>query len=375
MLKLLAGLLLWSLPLTAALAADRAPPCTGTLVYFGTSAGEGGPGVLGARLDEQTGRLCALGSMAAANHSSWMTKHPEKPVLYVTRQASGVQDHSVFAFSVDPRSGALTLINSTSTGGAGPTHLSVDASSGTLFAAHWNSGHVSAVPIRDDGGLGAPTSVQASAHPTGSRTHAVRRVPGAPFVLATEFGHHQVLVYRFDSGSRSLTPSEPAFTATPPGSGPRHFAFHPNGRYVYLLNELSSEVVVYGWDAASGVLQAQQTTLTLGPGYDGKKHAAAIVISPDGRHLYLSNRGEDVIVAYAVDASTGRLTEADRIASGGQSPRDFALAPSGRWVVVANQESSTVNVLARDPQTGRLSATTHALSTRSPVVVTFVPGN
>jgi len=369
---ILAALFLWALAATSA-AAGPAPACSGTLVYFGSFAEGPGPGIVGARLDEWTGRLCPLGRVAEIEQPTWMTMHPGKPVLYATRQVAGVEGPGAFAYSVDPVTGALRLINSASSGGAAPTYLSADARSNTLFAAHWESGHVAALPIREDGGLEAPVSIQGeeAAGRLRPRSHAVERDPSGRFVVAAEFGLDRLLVYRFDPRTRALTPVESSKVQLPPASGPRHFVFHPNGKLFYLLNERSSEVQVYRWDAGAGTLQLEQTAPVYPAGYQGRRHGAAIVVTPDGRHLYVSDRGEDVMVAYAVDRSTGRLSEVQRVASGGRTPRDFALSPSGRWILVANQASDAVSIFARDPRTGRLTDTGRTLETSGPVVVTF----
>jgi 6-phosphogluconolactonase len=371
MLKVLASLILWGFAATSAAAA--AAPCSGPLVYFGSFAEGPGPGIVGARLDERSGRLCPLGRVAEIEQPTWMTMHPAMPVLYATRQVAGVDGPGAAAYRVDLDTGALHPINAVSSGGAEPTYLSVDAGSRTLFAAHWGSGHVSALPIREDGGLGAPVSVQGEQASAGGRprTHQIEREPSGRFVIAAEFGLDRMLIYRFDPRARTLTPAEPARVQLPPASGPRHFVFHPERRRLYLLNERTSEIHLYRWDADAVSLRLEQQISTLGPGYTGKKHAAGIAITPDGRFLYVSNRGEDVIVAYAVDAATGRVSEVQRIASGGRDPRDFALSPSGRWVLVANQTSGAINVFARNPATGRLTNTGQAMAAVQPVVVTF----
>jgi 6-phosphogluconolactonase len=331
-------------------------------------------GVYGARLDQRTGRLCPLGRSAEIEQATWMTMHPEMPVLYSTRQAGGVHDPAVFAYGVDLATGALRPINAAASGGAGATYIAADGRSRTLFAAHWESGHVSALPILADGGLAPAVSIQGNEGSVQARprTHAVELDPSRRFAFAAEFGLDRLLIYRFDARTRRLTPAQPAFEPLPTGSGPRHFVFHRNGKFLYLLNEITSEVRVYRWNAHAASLQLEQAISTLAPGYEGSKKAAGIVITPDARHLYVSNRGEDTIVAYAVDPASGRLSEMQRIASGGKVPRDFALDPGGRWILVANQDSNSVNVFARDPTTGKLTPTGEAMTAPRPVVVTFV---
>jgi 6-phosphogluconolactonase len=371
MLRIIAALLLWAVAAASAAAQSAPSPCSGGLVYFGSTAQAPEQGVYGARFDARTGRLCPLGRSATVNQATWMTPHPTMPVLYATSQAAGVSDPSVFAYRVDAATGALSPINAAASAGAGPTHISVDGPSSTLFAAHWNSGHVSAMPVRADGGLEPATSVQAGEASTRtSRAHAVELDPSRRFAVAAEFGLDRLRLFRFDPRTRRLTPSQAV--SLPEGSGPRHFVFHRNGKLFYLLNEITSEVRVYRWDAAAGALQLEQAVPTLPPGFQGSNKSAGIVITPDARHLYVSNRGEDAIVAYAVDPASGRLSEVQRIGSGGKVPRDFALDPTGRWMLVANQDSDTVAVFARDPATGKLTSTGQGMATPRPVVVTFI---
>lgn len=356
----------------APLPALAQPPCKGTLVYFGSFAPptEASPGIVGARLDERTGKLCTLGRVADIEQPTWLAIDAAKPVLYATRQVAGPTDPAAFAYAINPRTGALTPINSAPTGGAEPTHLSVDASSRTLFAAHWGTGHVSALPLRADGGVEAPVSIEvAGGGPPRPRAHAVTRDPAGDFVVAAEYGLSRLLVYRFDAAGRRLSPADGV--QLPAGSGPRHFVFGPGGKRLYLLSENSAEVRAFDWDPATGALVLRQTLATSAPGYEGRKRSAAIVMSKDGRYLYVSNRSEDVIVGYAVDPATGLLTERQRIAAGGKDPRDFALSPNGRWVLVANQASDAIDVFARDPKTGALSKTETTLRTSQPVTVTF----
>jgi 6-phosphogluconolactonase len=376
LLAILAGLALWS-PAATAGAAPRPPadpvPCTGQLVYLGSVAEAPAGGVYAARFDEKAGRLCSLGRSAQVALPTWMTMHPTLPVLYVTNEAAGAGDPGVLAYTVDRATGALAPRGAASSAGAGPTYLSIAARSRTLFAAHWNSGHVSAMPMSRDGTVGPPVSVrqEAGGERPQRRTHQVELDPSGRFVLATEFGLDRLLIYRFDPAARTLTPAEPPSIQLPPRSGPRHFVFHPNGRLFYLLDQRSSEVRLYRWKAAAGALTLEQTVPTTLPAFQATNQAAGIVITPDGRNLYVSNRGEDVLVVYAVAASTGRLREVQRIASDGKTPRDFSLSPNGRWVLVANQDSGAVTIFARDRRSGRLTSTGRTMTMPKPVVVVF----
>jgi 6-phosphogluconolactonase len=192
-------------------------------------------------------------------------------------------------------------------------------------------------------------------------------------VLVPDLGLDELLVYRFDSKTGSLTPNNPAFAKVSPGSGPRHFAAAPSGRFVYLVNEMSSAVTVFAYDAASGRLHELQTISTLPQGFKGENTTAEIAVDAAGKFVYVSNRGDDSLAVFAIDPHDGKLSLVARTPTGGKTPRHFTLDPTGKWLFAENQDSGTINIFAVDPATGRLTATTHSLKVPSPVCVIFVP--
>jgi len=194
-------------------------------------------------------------------------------------------------------------------------------------------------------------------------------------VLTADLGLDELLVYRFDPKNGALTPNDPAFVKVSPGSGPRHFAIAPSGKFVYLVNELSSTVTVFGYSAGSGTLQEQQTISTLPTDFKGENTTAEIEVDAKGKFLYASNRGDDSIAVFAVDPKTGKLTFVERVPTGGKTPRHFALDPTGKWLFAANQESNSITLFRVNPDTGKLTATSQALQVATPVCVIFVTGN
>ena len=356
------------------------------LVYFGTHtttaaqlpAGQPlpDPGIYGAWFDPDSGRFTALGRVVDLTAPTWLSGDTNRPILYsVVTGSAGSQN--LVALAVDPKTGALIELNRGTSGGGDATYLFIDAKSQSLLTANYATGQVSAVALTSDGRLGAMASIQSetgtgpSPRQTAPHAHSVVLDPSGRYALAADLGADKVFVYRFDPATRGLTPAATPFEATPPGTGPRHLAFHPNGRYVYLVSELSAEVRTYGWDAATGQLQLVQTLSLAAPGYDGKKSGGEIAVSDDGRFLYVSERGESQILVYAIDAGTGQLKEIQRLASAGVQPWQFSFDPSRKWFLVANETSNAITVFKVDPHTGLLTLTAETLTVPRPVTVTF----
>ncbi|WP_222871768.1 lactonase family protein [Nonomuraea sp. PA05] len=343
------------------------------LLYIGTWRGTQ---VNGARFDAGDATLTSLGVVAQVN-SSWQAKHPSKPVLYV---GSGDAGGTVSAFTIDRTSGALALIGKVTTDSAGTagglSYLGVDRPSGTVLAANFAAGLTAALPIRRDGGLGSPASIVVDTgsgpHPrqAGPHPHHVVVDPTGRYALVADFGADRVFAYRFDRATRVLTPGPVAY-AVNPGSGPRRLCFHPNGRTLYLLNELTADLQVLGWNPRNGEITPVQSLSTDSPEYTGTRSGAEMGMSRDGRFVYTSNRGEHTIVVFAADRRTGRLTLVQRVPCGGTSPWSFTIHRSNRWMFVANQVSSTVNLFRLDPRSGRLTSTETSMAVPNPDCVTF----
>jgi 6-phosphogluconolactonase len=361
------------------------------LVYIGTfrfgpptqaeQAASTQQGIYGARLDVKTGHLSPLGLVMELKRSSWLVTHPTLPIVYSVAQStegSPDSDAEVLSLAVNQASGALRQINKVDANGRDATHMALDNASKTLFVANHGTGSVSVLPLLADGSLGTmksqrtdygsgPTPRQKSA-----AAHGVAVDPTHHYVAIADFGADRVFVYRFDPATRTLTPAATPFEQLPPGSGPRRVLFHPDGRFLYLANELTGEICWYRWDSHRGQLQRVQELSPYASDYSGQKSAAEIAISRDGRYFYLSLRGDqEALITYSIDKTSGALTEIQRISPPGKVPWSFAIDPTGHWMLVADQGSNSVAVLAIDSNTGKLSTTDQSVSIPNPVTVTF----
>jgi 6-phosphogluconolactonase len=346
------------------------------LVYIGTQDAQ----IRALRLDSSSGKLTVIGTVAQGPKSTWVAAHPQLPVLYGVDD-DNAREGSVTAYAVNRETGALDKMNEVASGGRGTTNLWLDRSSMTLFAANYASGSVSSVALDANGSLGArvstiaetgsgPNRRQASAH-----AHSAVVDPSGRYVLVPDLGADRVFIYGFDRATHALladTRRDPPPFVAPMGSGPRHIVFGSTGQFVYLLTELSAEVMVLHWDAASGQLTRVQSLPVSRPGFDGVKSGAEIALSQDGRFVYVEDRGENAIVVYRVNAQTGELTEIQRLASGGDRPWGFGIDSSGKWLLVANQRSGSVDVFSIDPVSGRIAATGESVAMPAPVSVAFI---
>lgn len=349
------------------------------LVYFGSRGSGAGQGVFAAWFDARTGRLAPLGLVAEVDRPTWLLASPQMSSLYSVSEVAddGRSEPSVISFAVDRATGGLHQINKVGSGGGEPTHLALDRKSQTLFVANYGDGRVSAIPIRAGGALGPATSVLADVgsgpnpRQIGPHAHCVILAPGGRYLLAADLGADRVFLYRFDAANHKLTPADPSFEAVPPGSGPRHLAFHPNGSFAYLVTELTRQLRAYRWDQHHGGLRLLQTLSIASPSFSGTSNPAEIAVAADGRHLYVSNRGEDVIIVYSVNAKTGTLKEVQRVSSQGRTPWSFAIDPSGHWMLVADTDSNVVAAFKVDPRSGRLVATRETLQVPKPDNIVF----
>ena len=360
------------------------------LVYFGTHtvtaaqvpAGQPvpDPGVYDAWFDPDSGRFTALGRVIELTAPTWLTADAKRPILYTVASvpAGAAGADNLVSLSGDAKTGRLSVLNRATSGGGDPTYLTIDPASQSLLTANYASGQVSAVALKADGGLGSVASIQSdtgtgpSPRQASPHAHSVVLDPSGHYALAADLGADRVFVYRFDAATRQLAPATTPFEATPAGSGPRHLAFHPNGRFVFLVSELSAELRSYSWDAGAGRLQPVQTVPLAAADFQGKKSGGEIAVSDDGRFVYVSERGENQIVVYAVDATTGQLSQVQRVAAQGNSPWSFAFDPSRRWLLLADEASSTIVAFKVDPKTGQLAPSAETLSVPHPTSVAFL---
>jgi 6-phosphogluconolactonase len=362
---------------------QRQPPQLNDIMFVGTYTKAPSKGIYAYRFKAATGEVTPLGNaglVAETENPSFLAVHPNRRFLYAVNEISkyeGYDAGSVSAFSIDPATGSLTLLNRVSTRGGGPCHLELDRTGKWLFVANYGGGSVAAFPVQDDGKLReasaffqhAGASVN-KARQSGPHAHATVVSPDNKFVLAADLGLDRVFAYRLD-GNVGLVPGEPPFSTVTPGSGPRHLAFRPDAKFAYVLNEMLSSVTTFRYDAARGTLTDVATISTLPEGFTGDNSGAEIATHPNGRFVYASNRGDDSIAIFRIDADKGTLTSAGRVSTQGKTPRGFAIDPLGGFLVAGNQNSGTVVIFRIDKQTGGLTPTGTTLQVGSPVNVVF----
>ena len=334
-------------------------------------------GIVVYRFDADAGVLHPAQTVPDVANPSFLALDPPRRHLYAVNE---VADGHLSAFARDPQTGALTALNRQPSHGAAPCNISLDAAGRYALVANYAGGTLAVLPIAGDGRLEPATSVvrhegssinrgrQEGPHP-----HMVAPTPDDHFVLATDLGTDQIFTYRLDAATGQLAPNArgSATVTAEAGSGPRHFAFAPNGRTVYVVNEIASTLTVYAYDGERGSLHPRQTVSTLPDGFAGKNTGAHVAVAPDGRFVYGSNRGHDSIAVWAVDVASGDLTLVGHEPTRGRSPRHFALDPTGAWLLAANQESDTVVAFRRDADSGLLAATGQVTRTPSPVAILF----
>jgi 6-phosphogluconolactonase len=353
---------------------------TGRLwVYIGTYNVRASKGIYLCQLDLADGKLEAAALAAETANATFLVHHPGRPLLYAINevmQFSGQPTGSVSAFAIQPRTGRLTLLNQEPSGGRGPCHLAIDRGGRWVLTANYVGGSVACLPIGGDGRLGVPTCI-VQHHGTGAirqrqeapHAHSIYLDAANRFALAADLGIDRIMVYCFDAQGGKLRPNQPPSFAAAPGAGPRHMAFHPNGRYVYAINELASTVTAMRYDAARGTLEAIQELSTLPADFDGSNTTAEVQIDAAGRFLYGSNRGHNSIAIFAVDGGTGKLRAVGHTPTGGKSPRNFALDPTGRWLLAANQDTDNVVLFRIEPASGSLRPAGHSVAVPAPVCV------
>lgn len=353
-------------------------------VLLGTGTDKG---VYRARWNAESGELSGIEVAAVTQHPSYLAMHPRLPILYAVNE-DPAGDGALCSFRLDARSAALTPVERVSSEGNGPCYVSVDATGQNAFVANYGGGSFAAFGLEGGGGLSSAglfdcrgNAACGAVGPNRARQdaahlHCAVLSPDNRFVLACNLGEDAIEVFRIHPGAAK--PMEaPVRIAARAGSGPRHLAFHPNGLWLYCIHELDCTIDLYDWNVNNGVpvpvLRKESVVSTLAsraalPGSTG----CEIAVSPDGRFVYGNTRGENSLVVYQVNASTGLLTEQQRVFSGGGLTRHFAFDPSRRWLLCANQGTSTVTVFAHDPATGRLAETPKSFAIDTPMFVQFV---
>jgi len=352
------------------------------LVYFGTYTGKGSKGIYACRFRPSTGKLTPVELAAETVNPSFLAVDPAQRYLFAANEIGdyrNAKSGSVSSFAIDRHSGKLRALNAVASRGADPCHLTVDKSGSHVLVANYNGGSVAVLPVKADGMLGEASDFKqhlgSSVNPERQHephAHDVVLTPDNRFAVVADLGLDKLLVYRFDIEKGALSANDPPYGPVKPGSGPRHFALHPNGRWAYVINEMGNTITAFDWDADKGSFHELQTISTLPKDFKGENSTAELVVHPKGRYLYGSNRGHDSIAVYAIDPAKGMLTSIENVSTLGQEPRNFALDPTGAYLFAANQNSNTVVVFHVSPRNGRLTPSGEEVEVLSPVCVTFV---
>jgi 6-phosphogluconolactonase len=347
-------------------------------LFIGTYTGPKSKGIYRLEMDLATGKLSEPEIAGEAVNPSFLALHPNGRFLYAVSEIDG--NGGVKAFALDSKTGNLTPLNVQPSKGAGPCHLVVDKAGKNVLVANYGGGSATVLPIKEDGSLGEPTGffqhTGSSVDPSRQKephAHSINLDAANRFAFVADLGLDQVLVYRFDPDKGAITANDPPFVKVAPGAGPRHFAFHPNGKFAYVINEMGNTVTVLAYDAAKGVLKAGQSVTTLPKDFKGNTSTAEVVVHPSGKFLYGSNRGQDSIAIFRVDPKTGELTAAGHQGSGIKTPRNFNIDPTGKFLIVANQGGDSLVVFAIDAKTGELTPTGQKIEVPGPVCVKFLP--
>ncbi|MCB1078657.1 MAG: lactonase family protein [Verrucomicrobiae bacterium] len=339
------------------------------------ASGEKGGAIHALRLSLSEGRLTSLGKTTDVENPFFIAVSPDQKFLYAIHAIAfgGKEDEEVAAYAVDKSTGQLSLLNRVSSRGSASCFLEVDATGRTVLVANYSTGSVAALPVKADGSLGEAASfVQhvggSGVDPKrqdGPYAHSFVVSPNNRFAYAADLGLDQIRCYGLDAETAKLTVLDPPSAAAPAGAGPRHQAFHPNGKWLYAINELANSVTRYGYDAAAGRLTPGATVSTLPQGFDGKSYCADLKITPDGKFLYGTNRGHDSIACYRI-GEDGGLTRLAIVPSLGKGPQNLAITADGRWLLCANMPGNNLAVFRIDAGSGALEAVGEPIDIVSP---------
>jgi len=370
---------------TAALGLVASKPQGKYLVYVGTYTEEGSQskGIYAYRYDAATHQVTPLGLAAETTNPSFVALHPNGHFLYAVNEVQnykGPNSGGVSAFSINRATGKLTFLNEVASRGADPCYITVDKTGKYVLVANYTGGSVATFPILEDGKLGeASAFVQHTGHGTdpkrqeGPHAHSIDLSPDNRFASVDDLGLDELLIYKFDAATGSLTPNDPPFAKLNGGSGPRHFALLPGGKFAYVVSEMKGTVTVFSNGANSGTRHPLQTISTLPTDFKGEIEDAEIEIHPSGKFLYASNRGDgNSIAVFAIDGAKGTLTPLETTPTQGKTPRSFAIDPTGTLLFAANQQSNNIVIFRIDEKTGKLTPTGQVLDVASPVCVKFL---
>jgi len=343
-------------------------------MYVGTYSRGPSKGIYAYRFQPSTGKLTSIGLAAESSNPSFLAVHPSQRFLYAVNENN---NGMVSAFAIDAATGNLKLLNQVSSKGSGPCHVSVDKTGKWAFVANYNNGSVAAYPINANGSLGDASATYQHAgksviaqRQSGPHAHVAAISPDNRFVWVCDLGLDEVLSYRIEP-TKGMVPNDPPFAKVEPGFGPRHVVFRADSKFAYVLGEMAAAVTVFSYDAAKGTMQPVQVVPATPQGYTGPKSGAEIAILPNSKFLYASNRGDNSIAIFKVDAAAGTLTAAGNVPTQGKTPRNFAIDPTGNYLLAANQDSNNIAVFKIDQQTGGLTPTGDTYEVGFPVSLVF----
>ncbi len=344
--------------------------------YIGTYTGGESKGIYLASLDLESGKLREAKLAAETDNPSFLALSPSGKHLYAVNETGSGE---LSSFKIEPEDGKLTFLNQRPTKGGAPCHLVVDQTGKSVLVANYSGGSVASFPIVENGHLGpAKSFIQHQGASVNRRrqqaphAHSINLDPANQRAFVADLGLDKVLVYDFDAGKGTLSKKPVHEAVVSPGSGPRHFAFHPSGKFAYVINELGNTVTAFTYDLESGELNTLQDISTLPKGFEGTSHTAEVVVSPNGKFLYGSNRGHDSIAVFKIDHDTGKLTWVEAEPTGGKTPRNFVVDPTGRYLLTENQNTHTIVSFEIDQASGALKPTGHRIDVPRPVCIRFL---
>jgi len=373
------------LVLISAISTLAAPPAKGPYqVFVGTYTGAQSKGIYTFQFDPATGKSSTPVLVAETENPSFLAVDPQHRFLYAaneTHNYQGTTSGAVSVFTIDLASRKLNFQQQISSLGGDPCYVTLDRTGRFVLVANYTGGNVAIFPTLDNGRLGEHTALDQHTgvslnhdRQEGPHAHAIQMTADNRFALSADLGNDRVIISRFDPARGTLSPNQPPFAAAEPGSGPRHVAFSPSGKFVYVLNELTTSVTVFSFDPRAGATRALQTIDTVDK-HDPANTSAEIAIDAAGRFLYTSTRHDDSIAVFKIASDSGKLTLVERKPSIGKTPRFFTLDPTGQWMLVAGQDSNDIVLFRVDKSTGKLTPTDTRIPVGSPVCLVFVPAS
>ncbi len=352
------------------------------LLYVGTytSGKSKSEGIYIYRMNATTGELKREGVAGGTPDPAFLAIDPSRRFLYAANETGnflGKKNGGVTSFAIEQKTGALRKLNEVSSPGV-PCHVSVHPSGKAVVAANYGGGNIAIYQVKADGSLTETSDVAQHSgrggdpkRQDGPHAHCAIFDAAGRYVFTPDLGIDKVMIYKVDAARGKLSPN--GFAATKPAAGPRHFDFHPSGKFAYVINELDSTMTAFSYDKAAGKLTELQTLSTLPAGFKETSYCADVHVHPSGKFLYGSNRGHNSIVIFSIDPGSGKLTLTGHESTRGDWPRNFGIDPSGRFLLAANQNSNSVATFRIDEATGKLSPVGNVLEIPAPVCLKFIP--